>query len=1126
MFSTSSTSDLGSLNLDDVSPSAVLKTDPCNLGLEHDKLKIASLNINSLLHSDRLQQIEDILKWNNISALCLQETKLCPDTDPSCFTIPNYVAYSNPRTRRGGGVLIFVRSDITSRQLIHLENKTTHLEHVCAEIYVQGKRILLSSFYRPPSCNKEEFKNCLYSTLSKLQNNSPAFNVIAGDINYGGQYDFYNTLPVSSFDLEVGDIFQQHSLCQLIDIFTRVSSSPNYSVSLLDHIYIDRTDIVSSICVWPGLSDHNGVCIQLNISCKKPKKKTLQKYQFNDVPSQNINSLKTHIQTFNQQTQWTSDQHAEELTRHLITGLERFIPKVSFPEREHDCPWSSSMLRRILRRKHSAYKVFRQSAENLRQLRPTDRHYYQMRVRVSQKESDFKKASNEYKKASRHEKNKYFSTLKNVWSNPNISSKKKFGILQKLSKTSKNASIPPLLQSGKIFDDSTEKANLFNRFFCDKSQVPNPNEVPPNLEKIATHDKFEHINTSHYEIGQLIKTMKSSNYSPCGVSQTFIKFLKTHTGLVISKHISDLFNRIFSTGCFPQCWKVAHLTPIFKKKGSKSEIENYRPISILPTLSKLCEMVIHSRLLTHLVSNSIISKVQAAYLPGDSTTQQLISLIHNIKTTMSSKNIAHAVFLDVSKAFDAIWHQGLLAKLEQINISGEAFKLFNSYLEKREAVTVVDGHKSSPLPLKAGVPQGSSLGPLLFIIFINDLVSNLETTPFLFADDCTLLAKADSTFETTNQLNRDLTKIFSWSLIWKVNFNASKSCEMIFSKSYLISQPLILGLQIIERVHLHKHLGIYIQSNLSWEKQVTSIVKKVNMKLSIINSVKGLSRQCLDVLYKLHVRSSIDYGILVFGPSLNQTQLKTLDNLNYRAAKLVVGAQKYTSFDKIMRELAWEDTSTRLHYLCVTQFYKIIHHMTTPLVRECLPPRLNSVYPTNRTFQHYPLMDNFFMNSYFPYTIKKWDQLDPALRVEPDFDLFKIKLKQQLKPAKYKHYHCGFKLGNKLHAQLRLGRSSLNSHLFSIGLSDTKACPCGFYSETAEHFLLDCIIYENIRGQLYQKLEGLLEKKLSTYSKKDLFQIMLCGEKPHLPEKFYHNKSIFFSVQTFLCKSKRLLFPK
>ena len=125
-----------------------------------------------------------------------------------------------------------------------------------------------------------------------------------------------------------------------------------------------------------------------------------------------------------------------------------------------------------------------------------------------------------------------------------------------------------------------------------------------------------------------------------------------------------------------------------------------------------------------------------------------------------------------------------------------------------------------------------------------------------------------------------------------------------------------------------------------------------------------------------------------------------------------------------------------------------------------------------------------------------------------------------------KYFWLFGKLGKKLHAQLRFGMSCLNSHLFPIGLSDTKAFPCGFHSETAEHFLLDCKLRENIRGQLYKKPEGLLKKKLSTYSEKDLSQIMLCGEKPHLPEKFYHNKSIFFSVQTFLCKSKRLLFPK
>ena len=197
--------------------------------------------------------------------------------------------------------------------------------------------------------------------------------------------------------------------------------------------------------------------------------------------------------------------------------------------------------------------------------------------------------------------------------------------------------------------------------------------------------------------------------------------------------------------------------------------------------------------------------------------------------------------------------------------------------------------------------------------------------------------------------------------------------------------------------------------------------------------------------------------------------------------------------------------------------------MTTPLVHECLPPLLNHRYPTNRTFEHYPFMSNFFVNSFFPYSIKQWDQLDPELRKEHDFAVFKAKLKETIKPSKFKHFNVGYKYPNQLHTQLRVGRSSLNSHLYPIGLSNTKSCPCGFANESVEHFLLDCIYYQNIRGQLYQKLEGLLEKKLSTYTKKDLVQIMLCGEKPHLPEKFYHNKFIFFSVQTFLLKTKRLI---
>ena len=709
-----------------------------------------------------------------------------------------------------------------------------------------------------------------------------------------------------------------------------------------------------------------------------------------------------------------------------------------------------------------------------------------------------------------------------MWSNPQIPTKKKFGILLKLTKCNKNASIPPLLESEKIVDDPVEKANLFNQFFTGKSQVINPNDHPPDLEKIETDDIFEHINTSHYEIGPIIKSMKNSDFSPCGIPSAFIKLLYTHTGSLITKMISDLLNSIFSSGCYPQIWKLSHITPIHKK-GTKSDKSNYRPISILPTLSKITESVIHSRLLRHLLSNNIISKQQAAYLPSDSTAQQLLSMIHLIKTTMASNNIAQGVFLDVSAAFDAVWHKGLLAKLEQINISGTALQLFSNYLSNRHSVTVIDGHKSTELPLLAGVPQGSRLGPLLFIIYINDLVSDLESNPFVYADDTTLIATGSSTYETTNILNRDLFKISNWAHTWKVTFNASKSKDMIFSKFLLPSYPTILGLQCIERVHLHKHLGLYINSSLTWDKHIESIVKKVNLKLSIMWQVKELSRQCLDVLYKLHVRSSIDYAITVFGPSLNASQIKILDNLNYRAARLVTGAQKYTSSEKLLNELGWENTTKRIEYLCLTQFYKIIHRQTTPLVHENLPPRLNSNYPTNRTFQHYPFMSSFFVNSFFPFSIRRWDQLDPDLRNEPDFTEFKIKLKEKLKPHKFKHFHCGFKYPNTLHTQLRLGRSFLNCHLFPIGLSITKYCQCGSL-ESVEHFLLDCKLYDHARVLLFQKLDGLLERKPSTYTKQSLCHILLCGEKPHLPEKFVHNKFIFFAVQTFLCRTKRLFF--
>ena len=236
--------------------------------------------------------------------------------------------------------------------------------------------------------------------------------------------------------------------------------------------------------------------------------------------------------------------------------------------------------------------------------------------------------------------------------------------------------------------------------------------------------------------------------------------------------MSRLFNNLFETGYFPNLWKLAHVTPIFKRNGSKTEKTNYRPILILPTLSKICESVMHDRILKHCTENNIISEKQAAYLKGDSTVSQLLYIVHKIRLNWEHKKITQGLFLDVSAAFDKVWHNGLLAKLLQIGIGGSLFDTLKSYLSDRKQVVVVDGNKSNFADVKSGVPQGSRLGPLLFIIYMNDIIQDIESDILLFADDISLFAAGSDPAETAAILNRDLEKISIWAEKWKVQFNA------------------------------------------------------------------------------------------------------------------------------------------------------------------------------------------------------------------------------------------------------------------------------------------------------------------------------------------------------------------
>jgi ribonuclease P/MRP protein subunit RPP40 len=217
-------------------------------------------------------------------------------------------------------------------------------------------------------------------------------------------------------------------------------------------------------------------------------------------------------------------------------------------------------------------------------------------------------------------------------------------------------------------------------------------------------------------------------------------------------------------------------------------------------------------------------------------------------------------------------------------------------LAGRKQIVVVDGVKSESLEVQAGVPQGSRLGPLLFIIYMNDIVNDIESDVLIFADDTSLMASGNDPDETAEQLNWDLEKISLWATKWKVVFNAKKSKDIIFSEKCLNnSHPLIFGNTFIERVNTHKHLGLFLTSCLDWTLQVNEICRKANKKLAALRSVKLLCRQTLDLFYKLTVKSVVDYALPVYYKCLKVTDLARLENLQYKAAKIVTTIPVKTS---------------------------------------------------------------------------------------------------------------------------------------------------------------------------------------------------------------------------------------
>ena len=296
-----------------------------------------------------------------------------------------------------------------------------------------------------------------------------------------------------------------------------------------------------------------------------------------------------------------------------------------------------------------------------------------------------------------------------------------------------------------------------------------------------------------------------------------------------------------------------------------------------------------------------------------------------------------------------------------------------------------------------------------------------------------------------------------------------------------------------------------------------------NRKLAILRRVKMLKRKTLDLLYKITVRSVIDYSLPLYGNSLKQTDLARLERVQYGAAKLVTGALHHTSREKLNNELGWENIKTRIDFLGLSIFHKIHLKETRPLVRSCLTKLDFEKKHFTRSkggYSPYPNYGVKYLSTFFPYISKLWNNLDTSTQ-SMELSDFKTKLKSCLKPDKIRHFANGSKIGNILLTRVRLDRSDLNLHKFTIGHSETPQCLCHARQESSLHFLIDCFLYSNERQTLFDLVEQFIPK-FKTFTKAKKYEALVMGIHTDNPDYNYLNTNITYAVQHFILKTKKI----
>ena len=705
---------------------------------------VLHLNIRSL--SNHFNELVSLIHEYTVTpiAICLSETWLKSIPDPSIFKLQGYQKpLSVAKVNKASGVVVYIDERFSYKEL----DIETTIENIT--IQLSGKRsekILLCCLYNSPSVHKDNSLNDIDTILTELNNHTEKA-IILGDMNF-------DLLKNTSSNLKYTDVLMSNGYVQLVKKPTREIQE---CVSLIDHVVVKNFDsnFFESDVLKTGITDHHAIFAKFPITV--PNQKPLLRRDFSFIKKENlrasfISDLKKNFDNFIV----TSDLNAgmEKFISIINESMDSFIKLRCIKRKRLKPPWYDNHLKNQISKRNRFYKRY-QSNRTSANFDASKKCRKKVKYLLSNKKQQY---YNQLFSSSLEDKQSFFRNLNNV-----------------LGRRYKKSRISCLVIQGEEITDDQRVANSFNQHFLTVGQQALTNI---NSEKSSIFHRIERTPFSCYlnptnvvEISTILENLKDNkSTSVDGIPSEVLKA----SSIVISPPLVKLINFSMQQGKFPDCLKIAKVIPLFKS-GDPYDLNNYRPISILTVISKVFERVVHNRIYRFLEKFDLLCESQFGYRCKRSAVNAIASITEMLREK-SSKSGTKCVFLDLSKAFDTIDHEILLSKMDRLGMRGNVLNWFRSYLSDRKQFVVVNEAESAIKILNKGVPQGSIVGPVLFIIYMNDLSEFcIQSKPTFFADDTTLLVTSPNKDLLNKIMAKELKVVNNWLATNKLCLNVGKT---------------------------------------------------------------------------------------------------------------------------------------------------------------------------------------------------------------------------------------------------------------------------------------------------------------------------------------------------------------